>query len=40
MKIKSEEIFDLFGQYGAIRQIRVGKSIAMRGTAVVVYYNQ
>lgn len=27
LKIKAEEVYDLFGQYGPVWQIRVGKSI-------------
>ncbi|KAJ1678758.1 Splicing factor 3B subunit 6 [Spiromyces aspiralis] len=36
-KITSEEMYDLFGQYGAIRQIRLGTDPKTRGTAYVVY---
>ncbi|KAI9505980.1 hypothetical protein BX070DRAFT_219129 [Coemansia spiralis] len=36
-KITSEEIYDLFGKYGAIRQIRTGNEPKTRGTAFVVY---
>lgn len=36
-KISSEEMYDLFGKYGAVRQIRLGDSNDTRGTAVVVY---
>lgn len=36
-KISSEELYDVFGKYGAIRQIRVGTSKETRGTAFVVY---
>lgn len=36
-KISSEEIFDIFGKYGAIRQIRIGNTPETRGTAFVVY---
>ncbi|KAJ3681033.1 hypothetical protein LUZ60_015522 [Juncus effusus] len=35
--ISSEEMYDIFGKYGAIRQIRVGTSKETRGTAFVVY---
>lgn len=35
--ISSEEMYDIFGKYGAIRQIRVGTSKDTRGTAFVVY---
>ncbi|EPZ33918.1 hypothetical protein ROZALSC1DRAFT_31140 [Rozella allomycis CSF55] len=36
-KISAEETYDLFGKYGAIRQIRVGTDKETRGTAFVVY---
>ncbi|KAL1917709.1 uncharacterized protein VTP21DRAFT_3543 [Calcarisporiella thermophila] len=36
-KITAEEMYDLFGKYGAIRQIRVGNAENTRGTAYVVY---
>lgn len=36
-KITAEEMYDVFGRYGAIRQIRVGNSNETRGTAYVVY---
>lgn len=36
-KITSEEMYDIFGKYGAIRQIRIGNSPETRGTAFVVY---
>ena len=36
-KITSEEMYDIFGKYGAIRQIRVGNTPETRGTAFVVY---
>mmetsp|Transcript_8280 Transcript_8280/g.16545 ORF Transcript_8280/g.16545 Transcript_8280/m.16545 type:complete len:130 (+) Transcript_8280:240-629(+) len=36
-KITSEELYDLFGRYGAIRQIRKGNTKDTRGTAFVVY---
>lgn len=35
--ISSEELYALFGKYGAVRQIRVGNSKDTRGTAYVVY---
>ena len=35
--ITSEEMYDIFGKYGAIRQIRIGTSKDTRGTAFVVY---
>lgn len=36
-KIKAEELYDIFGRYGSIRQIRRGNSPATKGTAFVVY---
>eukprot|EP01105_Mastigella_eilhardi_P025066 TRINITY_DN6703_c0_g1_i1.p1 TRINITY_DN6703_c0_g1~~TRINITY_DN6703_c0_g1_i1.p1 ORF type:complete len:137 (-),score=53.46 TRINITY_DN6703_c0_g1_i1:75-485(-) len=36
-KITSEEMYDIFGKYGAIRQIRIGTAKDTRGTAFVVY---
>uniref|UniRef100_A0A915KJH1 Splicing factor 3B subunit 6 n=1 Tax=Romanomermis culicivorax TaxID=13658 RepID=A0A915KJH1_ROMCU len=36
-KITAEEMYDIFGKYGAIRQIRVGNTTETRGTAFVVY---
>lgn len=36
-KITSEEMYDIFGKYGAIRQIRLGNANDTRGTAFVVY---
>ncbi|QQP54775.1 Pre-mRNA branch site p14-like protein [Caligus rogercresseyi] len=36
-KISAEEMYDIFGKYGAIRQIRVGNTPETRGTAFVVY---
>lgn len=35
--ITSEEMYDIFGKYGGIRQIRIGDSKETRGTAFVVY---
>ena len=35
--ISSEEMYDIFGKYGALRQVRVGDSKETRGTAFVVY---
>ncbi|KAL8124582.1 splicing factor 3B subunit 6-like protein [Apium graveolens] len=35
--ITSEEMYDIFGKYGAIRQIRLGNGKDTRGTAFVVY---
>ncbi|KAJ1506111.1 Splicing factor 3B subunit 6 [Coelomomyces lativittatus] len=36
-KITAEELYDLFGKYGAIRQIRIGNTNETKGTAFVVY---
>eukprot|EP00043_Microstomoeca_roanoka_P013446 m.131671 g.131671 ORF g.131671 m.131671 type:complete len:124 (+) comp15751_c0_seq1:161-532(+) len=36
-KITPEEMYDIFGKYGPIRQIRVGNKTDTRGTAYVVY---
>eukprot|EP00732_Lithocolla_globosa_P002574 Lithocolla_globosa_v1_NODE_1729_length_2376_cov_34.568290.p3 type:complete len:116 gc:universal NODE_1729_length_2376_cov_34.568290:707-360(-) len=36
-KITSEEMYDIFGKYGGIRQIRVGTTNETRGTAYVVF---
>ena len=30
-------MYDIFGQYGAIRQIRLGEATTTRGTAFVIY---
>lgn len=35
--ISSEEMYEIFGRYGAVRQIRVGTSKDTRGTAFVVF---
>lgn len=35
--IDSPALFDLFGKFGAIRQIRAGTSSTTKGTAFVVY---
>mmetsp|Transcript_9496 Transcript_9496/g.17118 ORF Transcript_9496/g.17118 Transcript_9496/m.17118 type:complete len:128 (-) Transcript_9496:84-467(-) len=35
--ITSEEMYDIFGKYGGIRQIRLGAGKDTRGTAYVVY---
>merc|ERR1712221_50592 len=35
--ISAEEMYDIFGKYGAIRQIRVGTTPETKGTAFVVY---
>lgn len=36
-KITAEEMYDIFGKYGPIRQIRTGNTPETRGTAYVVY---
>lgn len=36
-KITSEELYDIFGKYGPIRQIRLGNAPDTRGSAYVVY---
>ncbi|AFZ79470.1 RNA recognition motif RRM, RBD, or RNP domain containing protein [Theileria equi strain WA] len=36
-KITAEELYDIFGKYGSVRQIRKGTSATTRGTAFVVY---
>eukprot|EP00953_Heterococcus_sp_UTEX-ZZ885_P029472 15634-Heterococcus_DN1.PRE.2 len=36
-KITADEMYDIFGKYGAIRQIRLGDKSDTRGTAFVVY---
>lgn len=36
-KITGEEMYDIFGKYGAIRQIRIGTTPETKGTAFVVY---
>ena len=36
-KITAEEMYDIFGKFGAIRQIRLGNAQDTRGTAFVVY---
>jgi pre-mRNA branch site protein p14 len=36
-KITAEEMYDIFGKYGAIRQIRTGTAADTKGTAFVVY---
>ncbi|KAF4594683.1 pre-mRNA branch site protein p14 [Ophiocordyceps camponoti-floridani] len=35
--VTPEELFDLFGKYGPIRQVRQGISPSTKGTAFVVY---
>eukprot|EP00350_Pseudokeronopsis_sp_OXSARD2_P007009 CAMPEP_0170545514 /NCGR_PEP_ID=MMETSP0211-20121228/3918_1 /TAXON_ID=311385 /ORGANISM="Pseudokeronopsis sp., Strain OXSARD2" /LENGTH=94 /DNA_ID=CAMNT_0010849479 /DNA_START=1 /DNA_END=285 /DNA_ORIENTATION=- len=36
-KINAEQLYDIFGKYGAIRQIRKGVQGRTKGTAFVVY---
>lgn len=36
-EISTEEMYDIFGKYGAIRQIRLGCAAQTKGTAYVVY---
>jgi len=36
-KITAEEMYDIFGKFGAIRQMRLGNASDTRGTAFVVY---
>jgi len=36
-KISSSEMYEIFGKYGPIRQVRLGTSPDTRGTAFVVY---
>merc|ERR1719274_17105 len=36
-KISPDELYDIFGKYGSIRQIRRGNGPETRGTAFVVY---
>lgn len=36
-QITSEEMYDIFGKYGGIRQIRLGTTNETKGTAFVVY---
>lgn len=35
--MKTDELYDLFGRYGPIRQIRVGDQPATKGSAFVIY---
>ena len=35
--IEGEELYEVFGKFGAIRQIRVGSEKDTKGTAFVVY---
>lgn len=36
-KINGDELYDLFGKYGAIRQVRIGNEKDTNGTAYVVF---
>ena len=36
-KITAEEMYEIFGKFGSIRQIRVGNTNETKGTAFVVY---
>ena len=36
-KITTDEMYDIFGKFGAIRQIRIGSTAETRGTAFVIY---
>jgi len=36
-KISPEELYDIFGKFGPIRQIRIGTQSSTRGKAYVVY---
>jgi pre-mRNA branch site protein p14 len=36
-KITAEEIYTIFGRFGALRQVRVGDTPATKGTAFIVY---
>ncbi|EDR12340.1 uncharacterized protein LACBIDRAFT_183183 [Laccaria bicolor S238N-H82] len=36
-QITGEDLYDLFGRYGSIRQIRIGNEAKTKGTAFVVY---
>lgn len=36
-KVTADEMYDIFGKFGAIRQIRLGTEQATRGSAYVVY---
>jgi pre-mRNA branch site protein p14 len=36
-KTTGEEMFEIFGKYGALRQVRLGTSKQTRGTAFVVF---
>jgi len=36
-KITADEMYDIFGKFGALRQIRLGNETGTKGTAFVVY---
>jgi pre-mRNA branch site protein p14 len=36
-QITGEDLYDLFGRYGTIRQIRIGNEQKTKGTAFVVF---
>ncbi|EEQ97347.1 splicing factor, putative [Perkinsus marinus ATCC 50983] len=36
-KIKPDELYDVFGKFGSIRQIRKGNAPGTKGTAFVIY---
>jgi pre-mRNA branch site protein p14 len=36
-KVTAEEMYEIFGKFGSIRQIRVGNTNETKGTAFVVY---
>ena len=35
--MKADELYDLFGRYGPIRQVRVGDQATTKGSAFVIY---
>lgn len=36
-KISNDELYDIFGKFGTIQQIRIGNAVDTKGTAFVVY---
>ncbi|GAA6004609.1 hypothetical protein JCM10207_000954 [Rhodosporidiobolus poonsookiae] len=36
-KVTGDDVYDLFGRYGSIRQVRLGREGKSKGTAFVVY---
>ena len=38
-KAKGKDLYDIFGQYGNIRQIRRGNTVKTRGSAFVVFHD-